>query len=338
MRRFLYRVLLFFLIPVIGLMVLYLVTDPYKTLKPFSLQYFDTINRDYFSTELFLMNERHHEYNSFIFSSSRGCGLNTYHWKKYLDENDCQFLFQSWGETLTGIEQKVAFLDDSGQKLKNILILIDIPGTFSHKQIPTEAMSIKDPAISGQPKWLHQLILFYDYLQKPTQWTRAVRHSLSQVKPSLDIDTLTNDWNKNNRFINLDTPPDRDSLKNYSSKKRIEFLTDVALKSDADIVTSEQLITEKHKEQLAHIKSIFDKNNTNYRIIITPGYCYMYPTISSEDLTVLNEIFGADMVHNYSGKNDFTSDYNNYSDPNHFSQYIGWMMIEDIFNPHNKID
>ena len=37
------------------LAVIYLVTDPYKTLRPFSLEYFDSTNRDYLSSELFLM-------------------------------------------------------------------------------------------------------------------------------------------------------------------------------------------------------------------------------------------------------------------------------------------
>lgn len=332
MRRFLIRVLLFVLIPVLGLTVLYFISDPYKTLKPFSLQYFDSTNRDYISTELFLMNSRQYDYDSFIFASSRGCGLNTYHWKEYLDDDALPFLFQAWGETLTGIEQKVSFLDERGNRLKNALILIDIPGTFAQKQLPTEALSIKDPAVSQQPKWQYQMILLYDFLQKPTQWTRAIRGLSSHKQPQVGFDTVTNDWEKNRLYYDFDTPPLKDSLNNLSSKKRKEFLRDNAFRTETDIKTSKELITEKHIQQLNRIKDVFNKHDTEYRIIITPGYCYSYPTISPVDLNILYSIFGTEKVFDYSGKNVLTSDYNNYSDPNHFGLYVGYKIIENIYN------
>ncbi len=332
MRRFLYRVLLFFLIPLIGLTVLYFVSDPYKTLKPFSLQYFDSTNRDYLSTELFLMNDRDYDYDSFIFGSSRGCGFNTYHWKHCLGDDACPFLFQAWGETLTGIEQKISFLDERGNQLNNVLVLIDIPGTFSHKQLPTEAMSIKDPAISQQPRWLHQSILLYDFIQKPTQWIKAARGLFSNKSPRIVFDTVTNDWEKERLYKDFDNPPAKDSLRNFSSKKRKEFLKENASKTESDLKISKELINETHIQQLKHIKCIFDKQGTNYKIIITPGYCYSYPAISPIDLDILDSVFGADQVFDYSGKNVLTSDYNNFSDPNHFGQYVGWKIFENIYN------
>lgn len=332
MRRFLLRVTLFILVPVVCLTALYFVSDPYKTLKPFSLQYFDTTNRDYLSTELFLINERKYDYDSFIFSSSRGCGLNTYHWKNYLNEDACPYLFQAWGETLTGIEQKISFLDKRGIKLHNVLLLIDIPGTFSRKQIPTEALSIKDPALSGQPRWLHQLTLLYNFLQKPSQWIKAIKGLCSPTIPKIGFDTVTNDWDKNNLYTSFESPPSKDSLSNYSAKKRKEFIRDNAFKTDADIITSNGLITDKQIKQLAYIRSIFDRHNTHYRIIITPGYCYSYPAISPDDLKIIDRIFGEDLVYDYSGKNALTSDYNNFSDPNHFGQYVGFKIIENIYN------
>lgn len=332
MQRFLFKVLLFILVPVICLTVMYFVSDPYRTLKPFSLQYFDTTNRDYLSTELFLMNEKKYEYDSFIFSSSRGCGLNTYHWKCYLGEDACPFLFQAWGETLTGIEQKVSFLDKRGTHLRNVLLLIDIPSTFSGKQLPTEAMSIKDPTTSGQPRWLHQLILLFDFFQKPSQWIKAIKGLYSSASPTVSFDAMTNDWDKNSLYSSFDFPPVKDSLSNFTPNKLKEFIHDNEFKTDADCITSNSLISEKQIKQLNHIRSIFDRHNTDYRIIITPGYCYSYPAISPKDLKIINTVFGEEFVYDYSGKNDLTSDYNNFTDPNHFGHYVGYRIIENIYN------
>ena len=67
MRRFLKRVFFFVAIPVLLLAIVYFITDPYKTLKPFSLEYFDLTNRDYLSSELFLMNYPEQKYDSYVF-------------------------------------------------------------------------------------------------------------------------------------------------------------------------------------------------------------------------------------------------------------------------------
>lgn len=97
MRRFIVRISLFIVSPLALLLIIYLVTDPYRTLRPFSLDYFDDTNRDYLSSELFLMNYPSQHYDSYIFGSSRASGFNTYHWLKYLPEGSNQFLFQGWG-------------------------------------------------------------------------------------------------------------------------------------------------------------------------------------------------------------------------------------------------
>ena len=75
MGRFLKRILLLLLVPVLLLAAVYFVTDPYKTLRPFSLTNFDSTNRDYLSSELFLLNADEQRYDSYIFGSSRGCGI-----------------------------------------------------------------------------------------------------------------------------------------------------------------------------------------------------------------------------------------------------------------------
>ena len=106
MKRFVYTILVFIAIPLILLVGLYIWTDPFRCLHDFDINDVDATNREYLSTELFLRNNPTYHYNSFIFSSSRGGGMNTYQWKQYLPEGAKPFLFQAWGESLTGIELK----------------------------------------------------------------------------------------------------------------------------------------------------------------------------------------------------------------------------------------
>jgi hypothetical protein len=335
MGRFLKRLAVLFLVPLLSLATVYCVTDPYKTLRPFSLTYFDSTNRDYLSSELFVLNSAERRYDSFIFGSSRGCGINTYHWLKYLPEGSKQFLFQAWSETITGIDQKISYIDEHHFDIKNAIILIDIPGSFSREQLPTKALSIKDPRFSHQPRWLYHAFQFFNFVQKPSQWMRAIRSWIHPRKPYIGFDVNTNDWKGSNRNLDVSMPPERDSLGNLSTTAKAAFLKDYVNNPDVSIPVSKSLIDDSILRVLNHIHEVFQRHGTDYRIIITPGYCYKFPPISSRDLGILQTVFGENSVFDYSGRMDVTSDYLSFSDPNHFGLRIGWLMVEEIYNPEN---
>lgn len=337
MKRFLIHIFLLLAIPVIILACIYVITDPFKTLKPFSLDYFDDTNRDYLSTELFLMNDSIYHYDSFVLGSSRCGGINTYHWKKYLPEGSSPFLFQSWGETITGIGQKLSYLDKSGTEINNALVLIDIPSSFARNQQSKDPLFIHSYKVTGQ-SWLgHQICLFRNFMGKPSVWIKSIKSFLSNVHPPVGFDVVTNDWDGHNKERDLDLQPAMDSLKICSAHTRDVFFKSVAEASNEQTV-SDKLITDQLKHQLLLIKDVFDKHHTNYMIIITPAYCYTHPTIHPDDLNVLIDTFGAEYVYDYSGVNEISSNCYHFSDPNHFDLSAGWKMIEEIYNPkaHQK--
>ena len=332
MKRFLKRIGLFFGVPFIVLLVIFLVTDPFRTLHPFSLKYFSKINREYFSTELFLYNDSIYHYNSFVFGSSQCCGINTFHWKHYLPEGASQYLFQAWGETVTGIAQKVAFLDQRGSAIDHALVVLDIPGSFVKKQLSFSALSIKSYRITGMPRWVYQGYLFFGFAQSPSKWLSSIQQCLDPELMVVTVDTISNDWSLNNRNCDIGVRPPKGNLANSSPKSKAVFFKQIEGKTDADLRESDPLITEDLLDRLKEIKAVFDKHHTDYRIMISPSYCYVNPSINHEDLRLLQELFGADKVFNYTGKNDITVDYNNFTDPNHFGLCAGWDIIEDIYN------
>jgi hypothetical protein len=309
-----------------------LITDPFKTLHPFSFQYFDEANRDYLSSELYLRNNPIYHYNSFIFGSSRCCGFNTYHWKHYLPENTRQYLFQAWAESLTGIEQKIDYIDKNGNDIDNAIVMLDIPFSFSEEQLSQKVLFIKHYKFSKQSKLAFQAALFYGFAQKPSKWASSIKAYLHPVIAVFPADTISNDWGTRNRYAEFSVQPQKDSLSNCSATNKAAFLQQIDHFSDADLQVSEPLINEMFLRKLTHIKEVFDRHQTDYRIVISPGYCYTHPAINPKDLYLLREIFGDDKVFDYSGKNNITMDCYNFSDPNHFGLSVGWQIIEDMYN------
>lgn len=329
MKRFVITILLFIAIPLILLAGMYLWTDPFRCMHAFDINDVDDTNREYLSTELFLRNESMYHYNSFIFSSSRGGGMNTYQWKQYLQEGTQPFVFQAWSESLTGIELKLEYLSEHRVPIDNALILIDIPGTFKEEQLPHEALSLKHYMFTGQSTFEYNAVQFFNFIQKPSLWVNSAKNKIIGVRKPCTSDTITNDWEATNRYNYTELPP-QDSLKNCSAMTRKTFFAKWE-HANKDVDVSEQLINESYEKQLRHIRAILDANHTDYHIIVTPAPCYLNPAINPNDLDILQEVFGAERVHDYSGKNDYTEDYNNFSDPGHFGLRVGYQIIEDIY-------
>ena len=319
-------------LPLVLLIVAYVVTDPFKMLRPFSLDYCSDLNRDYLSSELFLRNDSRYHYDSFIFGSSRCCGLNSYHWGHYLPEGARPFLFQAWGETLTGMVQKIDYIDNNGNEINNVILLFDIPGTFRERQLSQNVPVIKDYRFSGQSPLAFHASLFCGFVQRPSFWVSSFCQWLSPTSSGFLADTVTNDWDSGNKYMDFRRQPDKDSLSNCTVKTKAAFLHEVRHSTDADLKVSEPLMTEAFMHQLLHIKAVFDRHHTNYKVVISPAYCYVHPKINQMDLVMLQVVFGKENVFDYSGKNDLTEDCYNFSDPEHFGASVGWQILEDIYN------
>lgn len=316
--------------PILLLLGMFIYTDPFRTLHPFNPNDVDATNREYLSTELFLQNKDKYSYNSFVFSSSKGCGINTYTWKMFINNTTAQpFLFQAWSESLTGIELKMQYLTQNNIPIDHALILLDIPGSFAKGQLSIEALSMKHYIFTQQSKGIYNALLFYNYCQKPSRWIKSVKDKLTNKQVSLGSDSVTNDWQADNYLTYAELPP-MDSLKECSNKARKIFYEKIKNKNDDNIEMSSILLNESFKRQLERIKSLLDSNSTDYHIIITPAYCYTSTYINDEDLCTLETIFGKDRVHDFS-RHYITRDYNYFTDPGHFGLRAGYIMLEEIY-------
>lgn len=335
MKRFLITILLVIIIPLILLAGIYLWTDPFRCIHDFDTNDIDAVNREYLSTELFLRNEPIYHYNSFIFSSSRGMSLNTYQWKQYLPEEAQPFLFQAWSESITGIELKIEYLTQHNIPIDNALILLDIPGSFAENQLPMDAMTMKHYVFTGDSKFTYNVKQYLNFIQSPSLWVRYIKKTIQNEKEVFFSDTITNDFYDTNR-MDYKSLPVQDSLNLCSELTKWTFIQMVEHLTERSLTVSDPQISKEFEQQMRHIKDLLDKCGTDYHIVITPVYCYTNPAINPEDLKVIQDIFGVGRVHNYTGENDWTIDYNNFSDPNHFGRRVGYMIIEDIYGSKNE--
>lgn len=330
MKKFLLIIVAFFGIPLLLLLGLYLWTDPFRTLHAFDIKDVNTVNREYVSTELYLRNKDTYHYNSLVFGSSQVGGLNTYTWRMYLPEGASTFMFQEFGGNITGIKQKVEWLDKTGAELQNVLIFLDMPAFFSTEQNGHDAIGMKHYALSGEPEWLYHAYEYYNFIQRPSSWLDYSKQKLAGVHTAIATDSVTNDFFITNRE-DYQTIPKQDSLKGCTEQTKRNFFLRTNNVSEEDVQMAKAVIDELFMPTLNAIKTVFDKQQTRYYIIITPTYRYTNPIIHTSDLEVLQNVFGTEHVYDFASRKEYTSDYNDYWDPVHFGRRLGWYMLREIY-------
>ena len=142
-------------------------------------------------------------------------------------------------------------------------------------------------------------------------------------KDAFGSDTITNDYFPENAH-NYMSLPKQDSLCNCSEQTRRTFMAQINQVSEQDVVMEKAVISPAMQEILCDIHHVFEKQGTDYYIIVTPAYRYVHPYLNTEDLRVLQDIFGADRVFDFTTDKELTSDFNDF-----FDLYIE--QIEDTF-------
>ena len=82
-------------------------------------------------------------------------------------------------------------------------------------------------------------------------------------------------------------------------------------------------------EQLNSIKTIFNKHNTKYKIVISPAYNQI--PMEEEKVKTLEQIFGQENIYNYSGKNKFTEPIHNFYETSHYRPHVADEIMSLIY-------
>ena len=80
---------------------------------------------------------------------------------------------------------------------------------------------------------------------------------------------------------------------------------------------------------LRDIRKVLDRKGADWRVIIHPLYDQII--FNRDDLNLLQEIFGADRVYDFSGNPEFTNDPTHYIDSSHFKPAIGKEVLRRVY-------
>ncbi|MBK8614302.1 MAG: hypothetical protein IPN85_12670 [Flavobacteriales bacterium] len=330
MKRFLLRILIF-AIPVLVLLGSYFVTDPFKVLRSYadpSKDHVVTLNKDHIGTTTYLNLKDEVHYNAFLFGSSRTLAFRLKDWKAHLPADAVPFAFDANKESLFGILGKIRLIDASGGPLDHAIVVICPLHTFAPFRNSESALYIKDPRVSGESAYAFQKTMLAAYFSD-LFFVKYLDHALTgRRKPYMD-DVLTFS-NRNQydpvsleRLMAVEATIQADPERYYREHKDLFPARDTTRHDSYPA-----MIGPEHLTALREIKTIFNKQGTDYAIVISP--LYDQKAIATRDLAILRGLFGTGHVFDHSGNNALTSDMHNYLENSHYRASVGRRIMDEI--------
>ncbi len=329
MKSFLKTILRFLLLPIvifIFAVVGYFIFDPFKALYSYDSYTHSHANRDYYGLENFKKRYPQQKYNSFIFGSSRTLAYRASSWVKHLDQDSHPYMMDGYGENIYGIYHKILYLDSLNVEIKNALIILDTDATLMNDEpLKNLFLFTKHPEISKKSMWSFQLENFEAYLN-PNMVLRYYLYRFGGMKNEFiytylgniraSVDSISNELRREDLEKQIKTDP------NFFNRpvfyERIK----------GEVVVNKQ-ITPHINEMLVDIAHVFEKQHTNYKIIIGPDY--EMKKYAENDRLTLEKIFGKDHIYDFSGKNSFTELKTNYYENSHYRPMIGDSIMNYIY-------
>jgi len=324
MKKFIFRFIIF-VFPIMVLLILsilfYIINDPFEVVWKYKYQFVSTknyqisLNRDFQSTQLFLMNYKKNKYNSFILGNSRSLFYLTETWNKYINGN-C-FHFDASKESLYGINCKLNLINELNLNIKNVMIIMDVDVLKQVKN--TEGhLFIKHPILSKESYLSFQYEMFKGFFPKTMiAYTDLFFNGKKKYMSKYGI--IDNLWKHDFKSNQLKYYVYDQQIKinpdlYYADKKNIFY------KRDSIQIFNEPVIGTEQKILLLNICKILTSNKTNFKIIISPLYDQI--KFNCKDLNFLKNLFGSENVFDFSGINTLTADYRHYYESSHYRPVV----------------
>jgi hypothetical protein len=318
--------------PFLFLITCFILTDPFQNIFYHKVYFFDymMLSRGNASTKTYLQNKDKYHYDSFIFGSSRSTAHTSKEWAKYLSKNNVPFSFGAWTESIEGVYRRIKLIDSLKSPIRNVLIIIDVDRTFAKSDTDKADDFAGDHyLITKKSRYDYYTHDFLYYLRNPILIITSIDYRIFKRKRDYmsgfigmkqsDMDSVTNDWDVNSEKKIL-----ADSINYYKAAKNNFY------KRPPYQAFAEKQITKKKELCLNNILAILKKHKTNYKIVIGPLYDQI--KINSEDLSILNHVFGKRNLYDYSGINTTTNNQSNYNnDAVHYRKKVGDLIFNEIY-------
>ncbi|MDC7997314.1 hypothetical protein POW22_04700 [Gilvibacter sediminis] len=323
------------LIPVLIFGGIYLYYDPFKVLYEYD-SFYDSaskdvvnLNRDFLSTSTFIKNNPDEQYDSFILGSSRSIFYEVADWKPHLSPDAKCFHFDASGESLWALHKKVLFIDEQGNEIDNILLILDFD-TLIQDQPKSGHLGVISPALVDNNNQFEFHKEFFTAFLNPKFLYAFMDYKITdEIKPYMRKGNLLDDRKRNydplTNEIRFEHYEELIEKGEYYTPERLAVFYD----RDSKQTYLKPSIKENQKRMLNEIAAIVEKQNTKLRIVISPAYDQK--KFNPEDLAFLNETFGTDSVFDFSGINEITQDYRNYYESAHYRPHVAKQIMDSIY-------
>lgn len=322
--------LLLLSLPAWALVVSYFVLDPFWVLyhyPTFSDNLITIPNRDYVSTQMYLNTYQQRRYRSFILGNSRTLAFRTRDWSRYTHDT-AAFHFDASSESLFGVWKKLEFLEAHSPGIKNALIICD-PSLLRETQDVKTLLARKDPRLTGELPLSFQLTFFKAYFSNHFYAKYLKRRLTGRYTPDMatllerrrvHYDPRTNDLS----LPDVDAEIRADSVGFYARNKNLT-------PRPARAVIAPAIIGAAQLQQLVAVRNIFQRQHTDYHLVLSP--LYQQEQVNPADVALLVRLFGAGRVHDFSGVNQFTQAKGNYYEEYHYRPVLGRQLLRAIYAP-----
>jgi len=336
MRAFLKKGFLVYLLPVIAYFLLIYGLDPLKCFRSYSDYYHNSFvspNRENVCLNLFENSDSSVYINSFILGNSCSHAYKTSYWMKFLPLGSKPFHLDGYRETTLGILKKLEYLEKRGNKINNVLLIID-RSIFSKRfksymyAMPKKLDKDSSDFYLEHFKALTSVkfmasYLYYSAFHRNLSFMEEYHFSTSQPIS----DNRTGDLN----YL-ADLEAEKDSKK-YFDKLQNEAWTKREKVMDITGNDSYEGLDANNIKLLNEIKDIFKRNNSNYKIVINP--LYDEKKVAKEDLSIMENIFGKNNIADFSGVNEITEDFRNFYDGIHYRPKVAEKIMNTVYL-HNE--
>jgi len=334
MKSFLKRLSVFGLIPFVFLVIGYVTFDPFKVIYKYDI-YGDSpviLNRDFVSTQIYINQHEKYHYNSFVFGSSRTIAFKPSAWKKYLGKDASVYSFDAAGEAFYGVHDKLQYLDKQNAKIDNALIILCRDWGFKDRSEHGGHLFKKHPDVSGNSWLAYHFKFFSSYMNSKFllayynyKFTNEFKPWMAFIifKEMMTFDPVTNEMN----FPSIDNLLATNPKKYFSERDSIFYKREGEKLDTLDRIDAVQL------KMFKEVKEILERKRVNYKIVASPLYDEI--KFSKHDKDILVKLFGKNF-YDYTGKNKFTEDKQNYYEVSHFRPRVGEAILKEIYEGEEK--
>lgn len=336
MKKFIKNTFLFCW-PFWGIVIIYIVTDVFKVIYHYNpyhdLSYCVVVNRAYASTMTYINQNPIYKYDSFILGNSRSMFYEVDTWKQYLPKGSKCMHFDENGGSISGVCDKIIFIDKTGGHINNALLVVD-HDLLSCLEQTTGYLFIAPPVLKGYSNvidfhWQHFkafltpefLLALIDY-KTFGEYRPYMKNYITRGHRNTYIPEYNEfHWTASEKEIAEGVYYDAEHMKVFENVQKPGTFS-------SEILGSQEI------DYLRKMKKVFDKHHTSYKIVVSPLYDQI--KLNTSTLRILCDIFGEEHIYDFSGVNKWNKDYHNYYENSHYRPNVSAEIMRIVYTKNRQ--